>query len=72
MSGIFRKCPSCGEDAVLKNIEPDFQKGVFRRIFECRNKHEFSEESSFDQERMWVRDVFQELADELLRRKQLG
>jgi len=53
MPGIFRKCPVCGEDAILKNIEPDFQKGVFRRVFECRNGHEFDEESSFDEEKKW-------------------
>jgi len=71
MSGIFRKCPFCGEDAILRNIEPDFSKGVFRRIFQCRNGHEFEEESSFDEERKWVKEVFSELAEELIRRKQL-
>jgi len=50
MPGIFRKCPYCGEDAILKTIEPDFRKGVFRRIFECRNGHEFSEKNSFEEE----------------------
>ncbi|RLI73340.1 hypothetical protein DRP04_15915 [Archaeoglobales archaeon] len=64
MPGIFRKCPFCGEDAILRNIEPDFSKGVFRRIFQCRNKHEFSEESSFDEERKWVREIFSELVKE--------
>jgi len=71
MPGIFRKCPYCGEDAILKTIEPDFSKGVFRRVFECRNSHEFSEESSFDEEKRWVKEVFSELAEELMRRKQL-
>ena len=71
MPGIFRKCPFCGEDAILRNIEPDFSKGVFRRIFQCRNRHEFSEESSLDEERKWVKEVFSELAEELIRRKQL-
>ena len=68
MPGIFRKCPFCGEDAILRNIEPDFSKGVFRRIFQCRNGHEFSEESSFDEERKWVKEVFSELEEELVRR----
>ncbi|WP_290596529.1 MULTISPECIES: hypothetical protein [unclassified Archaeoglobus] len=71
MPGIFRKCPFCGEDAILKTIEPDFSKGVFRRIFRCRNGHEFDEESSLEEEKRWVREVFSELAEELLRRKQL-
>ena len=71
MPGIFRKCPYCGEDAILKTIEPDFSKGVFRRVFECRNSHEFSEESSFDEEKRWVKEVFSELAEELIRRKHL-
>ena len=61
MSGIFRKCPFCGEDAILKTVEPDFSKGVFKRIFECKNGHEFSEEVSFDEERKWVKEVFEEL-----------
>ena len=71
MPGIFRKRPYCGEDAILKTIEPDFGKGVFRRVFECRNSHEFSEESSFDEEKRWVKEVFSELAEELIRRKHL-
>jgi len=61
MPGIFRKCPFCGEDAILRNIEPDFSKGVFRRIFQCRNGHKFSKEISFDEERKWIKDVFEEL-----------
>ena len=61
MSGIFRKCSFCGGDAILKTIEPDFRKGVFKRIFECKNGHEFSEEVSFDEERKWVKEVFDEI-----------
>ncbi|ADC64603.1 hypothetical protein Ferp_0427 [Ferroglobus placidus DSM 10642] len=68
MPGIFRKCPFCGEDAILSNIEPDFSKGVFRRIFRCRNGHKFEEKSSFDEERKWVKDVFSELAEEFIKR----
>ena len=68
MPGIFRKCPYCGEDAILKTIEPDFRKGVFRRIFECRNGHEFSEESGFEEEKKWVKEVFSELAEEFMRK----
>ena len=71
MPGIFRKCPYCGEDAILKTIEPDFSKGVFRRVFECKNGHEFTDESSFDEEKRWVKEVFSELAEELIRRKHL-
>ena len=61
MSGIFRKCPFCKENAILKIIEPDFQRGVFKRTFKCKNGHEFSEEVSFDEERKWVKEVFEEL-----------
>ena len=64
MSGIFRKCPFCKEDAILKMIEPDFQRGIFKRIFECKNGHEFSEEVSFDEERKWVKEVYEELLRE--------
>jgi len=65
MSGIFRKCPFCKEDAILRTVEPDFSKGVFRRIFECKNGHEFSEEASFDEERKWVKEVFEEISNNL-------
>jgi len=65
MSGIFRKCPFCKEDAILRTVEPDFSKGVFRRIFECKNGHEFSEEISFDEERKWVKEVFEEISNNL-------
>ena len=27
----------CGDGSILKSIEPDFQKGSFRRIFVCKN-----------------------------------
>ncbi len=67
MPRIFRKCPLCREAAILSNIEPDFSKGVFRRIFTCRNGHEFEEESTFDEEKKWVRDIFSELAEEFIK-----
>ncbi len=62
MPGIFRKCPFCKEDAILRMIEPDFRKGVFRRVFTCKKGHEFKEENSFDEERKWVKEVFEELS----------
>ncbi len=62
MPGIFRKCPFCKEEAILRIIEPDFKKGVFRRVFVYKNGHEFSEEVSFDEERKWVKEVFEELS----------
>jgi len=65
MSGIFRKCPFCKEDAILKTVEPDFSKGVFRRIFECKNGHEFGEEVSFDGERKRVKEIFEEISNNL-------
>ena len=69
MPGIFRKCHVCGEEAILRSVEPDFKKGVFRRIFECRNGHRIEEESSFDEERKWIKEVFSELAEVILRRR---
>jgi len=62
MAGISRKCPFCKEDAILRMIEPDFRKGVFRRVFVCKNGYKFKEENSFDEERKWVKEVFEELS----------
>jgi len=64
MSGIFKKCPFCKEDAILRMMEPDFKKGVLRKVFVCKNGHEFSEEVGFDEERRWVKEIFGELSKE--------
>jgi len=63
MPGIFRKCPFCQADSILRSIEPDFQKGVFRRIFVCRNGHEFTEETKFEEERKWMREIMEKLLE---------
>ncbi len=45
MSPIFRKCPVCGKDAVLKGTGPDFKAGYYLRTFKCKRGHVFSEKS---------------------------
>lgn len=61
MGGIFTKCPKCGSDAILRYIEPDFKKGVFKRIFICKNGHEFKEEIEIAKERKWMREIIEGL-----------
>jgi hypothetical protein len=54
MNQIFKKC-HCGEDAILIDMGPDFKKGKFKRVFRCKNGHEFSEETGLD----WLKEINQ-------------
>lgn len=48
MNPIFRKCPVCKQDAVLKETGPDFKTGYYLKTFKCKKGHVFSEKSRFD------------------------
>jgi hypothetical protein len=45
---IFRRCPTCGSDAVLQpESGPKFSEGYYARIFRCRKGHVFVEKQRF-------------------------
>lgn len=67
---IFKKCPICGREAVLKDTER--VEDHILRIFECRNGHEFKvkeDEEVLEQLPEWARTLQEELEESGLNSK---